>query len=139
MRVKTQAGGLPLRAETDLLLFPELRLEYDEGDGLADAAFAPSLDLFATAHREGLKLLVEAVATDDGFDIPGPQGCITAEVSQASTTAGDRHAITVCAWLYGVRNSTVMRQWPCAAHRSPWAAGNSPARPARSAAWAPGC
>ena len=53
------------RADVDLLVFPELRLAYEDGDRLTDPAVTPSLDLFFTAHKGRLKLLVETLAEED--------------------------------------------------------------------------
>ncbi len=59
----------PVLADRELLLFPELRFEQQQDESLEDADLTPSLDLFGTARRGRLRLLGEAVLTDDEFEI----------------------------------------------------------------------
>jgi len=56
-------------AEGELLLFPEIRFEHQQGDSLGDIGTTPSLDLFGTAHRGQLRLLGEMVVSDDEVEI----------------------------------------------------------------------
>lgn len=66
------AGVLPassVLAEAELLLFPELRFDFLQGESLADARTTPTLDLFGTARQGRFRLLGEVVVTDEDVDI----------------------------------------------------------------------
>lgn len=59
----------PVLAEGELLLFPEILFEHEQGESLDDADLTPSVDLFGTARRGRLRLLGEVVVTDEDIDV----------------------------------------------------------------------
>lgn len=60
--------SLTARAEGELLLFPEIRLDHKHGDSREDTDLTPSVDIFGTARRGRFRLLGELTLTDEGVE-----------------------------------------------------------------------